>query len=50
MRIRISLTVDVDAERWATEYGVDRADIPEDVRTYVRNALAAAPVPMISVR
>jgi hypothetical protein len=40
VRIRIELSVDLDEEAWADEYGVDgAAAIRADVRGYVRNAV-----------
>lgn len=50
MKIRIAMTVEVDADDWALEYGISRDEIRDDVRDYVRNALAQAPVPMVPVR
>lgn len=35
VKIRVSFTVDIDPEAWATEYGV----APEDVRTDVQSYL-----------
>jgi hypothetical protein len=39
MRIRIVLNLDVDAEVWAEEYGVARANVRSDVQRYIRNGL-----------
>jgi signal transduction histidine kinase len=40
MRVRVELTVEVDPEVWATEYGVTgAAAIREDVRSKVRHDL-----------
>lgn len=48
MMIRISLTVDVDPDAWATEYGLDstsreaiRTDVREHVQSSVRDHLSA---------
>ncbi|MFD7164908.1 hypothetical protein [Streptomyces violascens] len=35
MKVRITITLDVDAEAWAHEYGLDRRDVREDVKDYV---------------
>jgi hypothetical protein len=42
--ITVSLTVDSD--RWAEEYGVDPRDIRDDLLSYVVTALASTPVPI----
>jgi hypothetical protein len=49
MKIRIELTVEVDADAWMLNYGTPASEIREDVRAYVREAIAQAPVPMVSV-
>ena len=36
MRIRITLTVDVDPDNWAMTYGTEPEEIRESVREYVR--------------
>lgn len=35
VRVRMCVTVDVDAEAWALEYGVPVSDVREDVRAYM---------------
>jgi hypothetical protein len=39
MKVRIVLTVDVDPEAWANEYGVDRSEVREDVKRYVGTSM-----------
>ena len=36
MKVRIDVTVDVDAEAWAYEFGLSRSDVRADVREYFR--------------
>lgn len=51
MKVRINITVEVDAEAWTLNYGVEgAAAIREDVVTYVRATLPEMPVPMVPVR
>jgi hypothetical protein len=38
MKIKITQTVEVDAEAWAHEYGVELSDVREDVKSYFSNA------------
>lgn len=33
MKVKIQFTLDIDAESWALEYGVEPDEIPEDVRS-----------------
>ncbi|MFE3589440.1 hypothetical protein ACFXOY_18240 [Streptomyces niveus] len=39
MKQRITFTLDVDEQAWAEEYGLDPADVREDVRSYMANLL-----------
>jgi hypothetical protein len=42
MKVRINATLDIPAEgveAWLLEYGCDREEIREDIRTYVRTML-----------
>ena len=34
MKIRIEQTVEVDADAWANEFGVDVKDVRQDVKNY----------------
>jgi len=45
--LRISVEVDVDA--WADEYGVDRNQVRDDVRSWVVETLESAPIPLHQV-
>lgn len=36
MRVRVTLTVDVDPDAWEMTYGTPRFELREDVREYVR--------------
>ncbi|MFF5107380.1 hypothetical protein [Streptomyces sp. NPDC000134] len=36
------LTLEVDADAWKTEYGVDKADVREDVKGYIGNAIGGS--------
>ncbi len=46
MRVRVSITVEVDPEEWLAEYGVERAELREDVNTYVRCMIEDCEAPM----
>jgi hypothetical protein len=35
MKVRISFTIDIDADAWAAEYGIDPKDVRKDVQSYV---------------
>lgn len=50
MKIALNITVEVDADGWCREYGIERRQVRADVRRYVETALADAPVPMVTVR
>jgi len=43
MKISITLTIDVDPEQWADNYGIEKSDVRGDVKTYVHNAVQQAP-------
>jgi len=34
MKIRITETIEVDPEKWATEFGLDKNEVREDVKEY----------------
>lgn len=36
MKVRITLTVEVDRKQWALEYGIDESEVRDDVALYVR--------------
>lgn len=35
MKVRVTLVVDVDQEAWCEEYGTERSNVREDVKSYV---------------
>lgn len=42
MKVRITITVDVDADTWAFEYGVDRKDVRADVKDYIGHLIVGS--------
>lgn len=45
MKIKISLTIEVDPQEWAAVYGTGTAaaEVREDVKTYVQNQVWESP-------
>ena len=43
MKISITLTIDVDPNKWAENYGIDKADVRDDIKTYVHTAVQQSP-------
>jgi len=44
IRVRVTLVVDVDADEWTMDYGVEGPrNIQNDVRAYIRNAVDQGP-------
>jgi len=43
MKVRVTVTVEVDPDAWAQEYGLFPAVVREDVDTYVRQAVFESP-------
>lgn len=43
MKISITLTIDVDPNEWAENYGIDKSEVREDVKTYVHSTVQGAP-------
>jgi hypothetical protein len=43
MKVQIKVTVEVDAQQWADEYGCEREEVREDVKTYFAYQIQAAP-------
>ena len=35
MKIKVDVTLDIDAKAWADEYGLDHQDVRADVKQYV---------------
>jgi hypothetical protein len=40
MKIRVTLTIEVDPEAWTLAYGTEPEDLREDVKTYVLGTVA----------
>ena len=41
MKVRIAFTVDVDVNAWADAYGMDRKDVPNDVRAWAFHGIVS---------
>ena len=39
MRVRVEVTVEVDAEAWAVEYGIDESEVRDDFRLAATSAI-----------
>lgn len=39
VKIRYVVTIEVDDEAWATEYGIEQSEIRNDVVSYLDNAI-----------
>ena len=39
MKVRITFTVDVDVNAWAEAYGMDKSDVPNDVRAWAYHGI-----------
>ena len=52
MKVRVTLTVEVDNTTWAEQYGVGETDreVGQDVREYVLHAVHESPAPFQSAR
>lgn len=50
MKVTISMTVEVDAEQWAREYGIENKDVKEDVKGYVIHWAENTPIPLKVIR
>lgn len=42
MRVKVSFTIDINADGWAEEYGLERKDVRADVVTHVTNMATGA--------
>jgi hypothetical protein len=42
MKVRVTLTIDVDPEAWVLAYGCLPKDVREDVKTYVAGCMAGS--------
>jgi hypothetical protein len=41
VRVRVSFTVEVDAQAWAGAYGLDVSEVRQDVNTYALSSMLA---------
>lgn len=39
MKVRVTATVEIDAQAWAEEYGIDPADVRKDVQAHLADSL-----------
>lgn len=39
MKVKLTITVEVDAEAWMTEYGINKTELRDDVRAYITTAV-----------
>ncbi len=39
MKVRVTVTLDVDADAWATEYGLNLEDVRADVKEHAAHSL-----------
>jgi hypothetical protein len=42
MKVQIKVTVEVDPQQWADEYGCERSEVRDDVRSYFTNHIQGA--------
>jgi hypothetical protein len=43
VKVRVTLVVDVDSEAWSREYGIELANVREDVRNYILTGIQESP-------
>jgi hypothetical protein len=41
MKIKINFTLDVDPDSWAREYDIEKSEVRDDVKMYVKNGMLA---------
>lgn len=39
MKVRLTVTLEVDAEAWANEYGLDKDEVRKDVRASIETSV-----------
>lgn len=39
MKVRVNVTVELDAEAWAEEYGIDESEVRKDFQEYAENVI-----------
>lgn len=49
MKVKITLTVDVDSEVWASEYGLDKSEVRADVKSKVQNDVYSQLVDVLGI-
>lgn len=52
IKVRLTVTVEIDPQAWADEYGMDAKAVPaiqEDVRDHIVNAIQQMPVAPVAV-
>lgn len=49
-KIKISITVEVDVDEWAAEYGLAASEVREDVRSWLHTAVNGAELPIMAVK
>lgn len=42
MKVQIKVTIEVDPAEWADEYGCERSEVRDDVRSYFVNQITQA--------
>jgi hypothetical protein len=38
MKVKVSYTIDIDADAWANEFGLDKSEVRADVQQYLARA------------
>jgi hypothetical protein len=44
MRVRVSLTIELNPEDWMLAFGIERAGVREDVKNYVTNLVQSSAI------
>ena len=40
MKIKVTLTVDIDPEAWVANYGCEKSEVREDVKVYIAETVS----------
>jgi hypothetical protein len=43
-RIALRVILEIDVDAWVDEYGCEKAEVPTNVRSYIKSALYSMPV------
>jgi hypothetical protein len=43
MKVRLTITLDVDPEAWVRDYGCEPSEVRDDVKSYVAGFVAESP-------